>query len=187
MPNVVLCPACSRQLRVPDDLLAKVVRCPACRQTFTATAPASEALPAQPELSPPRPGPLSLDEGESDLLHGSRRPPVNDDETARAEEEYESEIRSRAGRRRAYLQPHRGTLILVLGILSIVVCGCGFLGVVAWAMASKDLGEMRTGRMDREGEATTQAGKICGIIGIAREAFVCSMCCLGFGISALNG
>jgi hypothetical protein len=60
------------------------------------------------------------------------------------------------------MKPHRGTLILVLGILGLVVCGP--LGIVAWVMGSGDLKEMDAGTMDPAGRGTTQAGKICGII-----------------------
>ncbi|MHC4159933.1 MAG: DUF4190 domain-containing protein [Planctomycetota bacterium] len=65
------------------------------------------------------------------------------------------------------LSPHRGTLILVFGILSIVCCL--IFGIVAWVMANKDLSEMAAGRMDPSGEGMTKAGKICGIIGIALQ------------------
>ena len=61
------------------------------------------------------------------------------------------------------MKPHRGTLILVLGILSLVVCAP--LGIAAWVMGANDLKEMDAGTMDPSGRGTTQAGKICGIIG----------------------
>ena len=60
------------------------------------------------------------------------------------------------------MKPHRGTLILVLGILGIVICGP--LGVVAWILGNSDLKEIDAGAMDPEGRSLTQAGKICGII-----------------------
>ena len=60
------------------------------------------------------------------------------------------------------MKPHRGTLILVLGILGLVICGP--LGIVAWVMGSGDLKEIDAGTMDASGRGTTQAGKICGII-----------------------
>ncbi|MHC4694905.1 MAG: CCC motif membrane protein [Planctomycetota bacterium] len=66
------------------------------------------------------------------------------------------------------LAPHRGTLILVFGILSIVCCL--IFGIVAWVMASKDLKEMAAGRMDPSGQGITKAGMICGIIGIVWQA-----------------
>jgi hypothetical protein len=61
------------------------------------------------------------------------------------------------------MKPHRGTLILVFGILSLLVCAP--LGIAAWVMGSGDLKEMDTGTMDPAGRSSTQAGKICGIIG----------------------
>jgi len=60
------------------------------------------------------------------------------------------------------MKPHRGTLILVLGILGLVVCGP--LGIAAWVMGSGDLKEIDAGTMDPAGRGTTQAGKICGMI-----------------------
>jgi hypothetical protein len=60
------------------------------------------------------------------------------------------------------MKPHRGTLILILGILGLVVCGP--LGIAAWVMGSSDLKEIDAGTMDPAGRGTTNAGKICGII-----------------------
>lgn len=62
------------------------------------------------------------------------------------------------------LQPHRGVLILVLGILGIVCCL--ITGIVAWVMGNSDLKAMAEGRMDPAGEGLTKAGKICGMIGV---------------------
>ena len=64
---------------------------------------------------------------------------------------------------RGYMEPHRGTTVLVLGILSILVCN--LLGPFAWAMGSADLKKMRAGQMDPTGKGETQAGYICGIVG----------------------
>lgn len=61
-------------------------------------------------------------------------------------------------------RPHRGVLILVLGILGLVCCF--ILGIIAWVMGNTDLQEMRAGRMDPSGEGLTQAGRICGIISV---------------------
>jgi len=61
------------------------------------------------------------------------------------------------------MRPHRGTMILVLGILGIVLCF--ICGIIAWVMGTADLREMQAGRMDRTGEGLTKAGKICGMIG----------------------
>jgi len=67
-------------------------------------------------------------------------------------------------------RPHRGTLILVLGILGLVICmPCG---IAAWVMGNSDLAAMGRGEMDRSGEGTTKAGKICGMISVFLTAFL---------------
>jgi hypothetical protein len=70
------------------------------------------------------------------------------------------------------LAPHRGTLILVLGIFSWVT-GCFVLGVIAWAMGNRDLLEMEEGRMDPAGQGTTSAGRITGMVQVI-------LSCVGF-------
>ncbi len=64
----------------------------------------------------------------------------------------------------SYMRPHRGAIVLVLGILGIVVCF--ITGIIAWVMGNKDLSAMRAGTMDPTGEGLTQAGRICGIISV---------------------
>jgi hypothetical protein len=60
------------------------------------------------------------------------------------------------------MKPHRGTLILVLGILGLVICGP--LGIAAWIMGNGDLKEIDAGAMDSSGRGLTNAGRICGMI-----------------------
>ncbi|MBM3831424.1 MAG: DUF4190 domain-containing protein [Verrucomicrobia bacterium] len=60
------------------------------------------------------------------------------------------------------MRPHRGTLILVLGILGLFVCAP--LGIAAWIMGNGDLKQMDGGIMDPSGRSSTNAGRICGII-----------------------
>lgn len=62
-----------------------------------------------------------------------------------------------------YVVPHRGGLILVLGLVGFVI-GCPIFSLMAWVMGSHDLREMRAGRMDRSGEGLTQVGQILGMI-----------------------
>ena len=63
----------------------------------------------------------------------------------------------------AYQLAHRGVLILVLGILGFVMCGC-FTALPAWIMGYGDLQKMRAGQMDKEGYGMTMAGMVLGII-----------------------
>ena len=51
------------------------------------------------------------------------------------------------------LKPHRGVLILVLGILGIVCCF--ICGIIAWVMGNGDLREMAAGTMDPSGQGLT--------------------------------
>ena len=60
------------------------------------------------------------------------------------------------------LQPHRGVLILVFGILGLLVCV--IFGIAAWVMGNTDLRAMQAGIMDPSGEGLTKAGKILGMI-----------------------
>lgn len=60
------------------------------------------------------------------------------------------------------MKPHRGALILVFGILSLVFCQ--FFGIAAWVMANNNSREMAIGRMDPSGRDLTNAGRICGLI-----------------------
>jgi hypothetical protein len=61
------------------------------------------------------------------------------------------------------MKPQRGGVILALGIIGIVLCF--ITAIIAWVMGSGDLKQIDAGMMDPAGRGTTQAGKICGIIG----------------------
>ncbi|MAI67055.1 MAG: hypothetical protein CMJ26_04170 [Phycisphaerae bacterium] len=62
------------------------------------------------------------------------------------------------------MQPHRGTMILVFGILGLITCFP--LGIAAWVMGNGDLKKMDAGVMDPDGRGSTQAGKIIGMISV---------------------
>jgi len=86
------------------------------------------------------------------------------------------------------LAPHRGTLILVLGILGIVCCF--ICGIFAWVMGNTDLRQMDEGRMDPSGRGLTQGGKICGIVSVALQILGLIiwliMMSVGIGTSIMN-
>jgi hypothetical protein len=74
-------------------------------------------------------------------------------------------------------EPHRGGMILALGIISIVLittCVLSIIGlpmgIAAWTMAQGDLRKMRAGRMDPDGMRTTESGRTCAIIGTVLNA-----------------
>lgn len=87
------------------------------------------------------------------------------------------------GPRRRDSEPHRGVLVLVLGIISLVCtvpfCCYGLfslagipLGITAWALGHRDIGRIKRNEMDEEGLGTTQAGWVCGIVGTILNTLV---------------
>lgn len=73
---------------------------------------------------------------------------------------------------RDHYEPHRGVLILVLGILSLVFAGI-ILGPIAWILGNSDLKKIRAGIMDPEGEQMTNIGRILGMVGTILNIVVC--------------
>jgi hypothetical protein len=62
------------------------------------------------------------------------------------------------------MKPHRGTTVLILGILSLVCYGI-ILGPIAFFMGTSDIKAMHEGRMDPSGEGITNAGRFIGLAG----------------------
>jgi hypothetical protein len=109
----------------------------------------------------------------------------------RYDDDYDDDDDYDFGRRRRWREPHRGTLILVLGIVGLaggliaclpVLC-CPF----AWFMGSNDLAKMRAGTMDYSGYGTTQAGYVLGIIGTLLFLAAIAFFCIVFGIVGAKG
>lgn len=149
MAEIVGCPKCGRKLAIPEEFAGRDVQCPSCSNQFRATAPPPMAQPVGPyEHSGNR---------ESDARW--------DDETGAAQRRYADGQRPIDIARRDY-QPNRASAVLILGILSLVICG-PILGPIAWVMGSTDLRQMREGRMDPSGEGLTRAGMVCGIVATA--------------------
>jgi hypothetical protein len=122
MPSeLIRCPSCARDLRLPDHLLGRRVKCPTCQATFTAAAPAPTTPPArEPEPEPYRAEPAPA----------RRRPRFEYDEDDDWEDEDDRpRRRRRSGRRRgreAVMPP--AIALLVAGVLGILVA-IGHLGV----------------------------------------------------------
>jgi predicted Zn finger-like uncharacterized protein len=196
------CPSCSRKVRVPDELLGKMVKCPTCGHTFEATPPppgvpdatdtsAVTGVAASPQgnapdtlsqVKTPAKAPASAAYllpcpacGMTIAAEAKRCPHCN----AAIEDDDEGQVweaeSAPSGRRDA--EPHRGNTILVMGILSIVIPWIGLiLGILAMVMGRRDMVKMRAAMMDREGQSVTQAGWICGIIGTCLQTLSCIGC-----------
>jgi hypothetical protein len=161
MPSTVTCATCQRELRVPDEYLGKRVKCPACGAVFTPTADGHSPEASRTTTSDP----------------GTAATPSTTAKTGTESEfffEDDDIPPDKRRRRRMDLNPHRGTLIIVLGALSVVACGP--FGPVAWIMGNADLKEIRAGRMDPDGESLTNTGKVLGIIGTILFVLGCVGC-----------
>ena len=159
MPIEFQCSGCGNTLRVPDEHAGRQAKCPVCERI------SEVPLVSRPGDVPrgddfdlgggdlPRSGDVSL--GADDVpVGGGGIPPLASDNPYESSQTYSSSL----------LQPHRGGLILTLGILSVLCCN--LLGIAAWIMGNEDLNKMERGQMDPSGRGLTQAGKVLGIIAI---------------------
>jgi LSD1 subclass zinc finger protein len=129
-----------------------------------------EPAPA-PSSEPRRPQPGD----EADLIRCPEcrvRLPAGSTRCLRCGERLDGDSRPR--RPRPPAEPHRGGVVLTLGILSIVFSFAApiglALGIPAWVMGQGDLAKMRRREMDREGEGLTNGGWICGMLGVILSA-----------------
>lgn len=65
--------------------------------------------------------------------------------------------------KRIHMEPHRGTVILVIGIVGLAAFG--ICCPIAWILGKSDLDKMDAGKMDPDGRSSTYAGYLCGKIG----------------------
>ncbi len=164
MAEIILCSNCQRKLQVPDQYLGQTVQCPECGQMFVASATTVSATPVAPASTPPpgdagrRSKPRGYEDEEDDYPKRPRR---------RFEEDEDDDF-DRSPRIRHDYAPHRGGLIIALGLVSLVggwlFCLPIVVGPFAWIMGSTDLRAMRAGAMDPAGESMTRTGQVCGII-----------------------
>jgi phage FluMu protein Com len=208
MPLTVHCSHCRRLLAVRDEDVGKFVRCPSCRQAFAAHIKAETTLPPSPvpdfELSRKDP---PLRPKEQPQASDARNPAIPrivasaESEGGTYAVQLDAEALASPGRRRDHEQrgrrrrardsfedepasdvrPHRGVLILFLGILSLVLAciplAGWILGGIAMSMAANDEKLMDARAMDRSGWVMTRSGQICGIFGVfaATISFIFNM------------
>ncbi len=82
------------------------------------------------------------------------------------------------------VKPHRGTMLLIFGILGIICCF--IFAILAWVMGSGDLKAMAAGEMDRSGEGMTNAAKILGIVGCVLAVLSLVWVVVGGGLAVLS-
>lgn len=174
MAEIVACPKCKRQLQIPENYFGQLVQCPDCQHQFEAQ-PQTSAVQSTP---PPAPPPKS-----------ESRPAA---ERAGYEDDRDDELDDvRISRERLRLEPHRGAIVLILGILAICCIGMPVTGIIAWILGHMDLKKMDAGQMDPEGRGQTQTGKVLGMISVILMALLVAGYCLVFafsiGAGVMNG
>jgi hypothetical protein len=151
---------------VPPDEEAPRPPQPGTPYSLTASAPAP-AVPAAGVSTGVRPCPVCAAELAANAVHCRFC-----GEDLAEEDDRPWEPQRRRGVRRD-CEPHRGTLILVFGVLSLVLGLLGLpFGIAAWVMGHQDLKKISARTMDPEGRGLTLAGKICGMVGTLLQCFM---------------
>ncbi|HEV3261733.1 MAG TPA: hypothetical protein VG013_33090 [Gemmataceae bacterium] len=196
MTEVINCPSCNRRLRLADDLVGRQVQCPGCAATFAAGESGADDRP-RGRIGGARRGSEARTDRDYCTECGEPAPVgavacpncgefLEDDDDEEDERPWDRE-----GAIRRDCEPHRGTLVMVLGIISVAVSPltvCGLfsipfaitalsLGVSSWVMGRGDLRKMNQRSMDPQGRGQTQAGMVCGIVATS----VACLSVLGWG------
>jgi hypothetical protein len=201
MPIVFNCPTCREQLTLSDAAAGRRGKCPHCKGEIVVPAAGSAAAPPAP---PPLPGPAPAGHAAAassapalEIPAAAAAPAASPVMVAAASAPpppfapplqpggwADVDVAAPRGHFRAgHGQPHRGVMVMVLGIISIVVgvlsyfvfC-CPFVGlpvgliglglsIGSAVMGGMDLKKINAGAMDAEGKPMTLAGFICGIVG----------------------
>ena len=160
MPISVACAGCEKKLKVPDTAAGKKIRCPACKaviavpepeplvevdddlvepdeETAVTEAPPPAAIKKKPawdkKEAPPAKRKKRRDDDEEEGYDTEEEEDDEDDrprkkkKKKRFDDDYNHDYR---GSRRVSQQPHRGVLILLMGIASIF-CAC-ICPLIAW-------------------------------------------------------
>ncbi len=185
MPEIVRCPQCERQLRVPEDLLGKKVKCPTCGETFTAGAEAPEkpAPPAREEE--PRPRSRTSVQRDEDYEREKRPsrasrplslPGERDDEDD--EETDDDEDRPRRRRRRGRRKAAAAEMVNAPGILLMVSGGIHILVGILMVL-NHLLGFTTLGRGAMNADPAFAAGQTAGtIMGLVWDVVILIMAVL---------
>jgi len=162
MSLTLTCSSCHRELRVPVELVGRLVKCPACGLTF-ATGSATDAPNAKVGIQ---------DVGRSSL------PDLDSEEYFEDAHEGEFELSPRQKARfyRAALDEIRGPAIALM-IVGIINCILGILriGLSVWIMAMHELEQRNRPEFDSMQPMMIFAGVsgiIIAILGIVAGAFV---------------
>jgi predicted Zn finger-like uncharacterized protein len=122
MANTIHCPSCNRELRVPDELLGKKVKCPACSTTFTASV-------AGPQEAPPAPMPEPGQEEVPAHPRPTRRPAADEYEEEPPEEDFDRPRRFSRAQERAKGRIMAPAICLLVAAILGVLAGLLQIGI----------------------------------------------------------
>ena len=168
------CQNCSTTLRVDRQYLGRQARCPNCK-TVNLVADQQDSADALRSFGgqevPDQQVQAAKTDSESVALENLEESPrtsanLNASASETGSEGFRPNPYTSPSSRSAgwHGSPHRGGMILTLGILAAT---CNFLlipGIMAWVMGSSDLKKMEAGYMDPEGKGITTAGMVLGIV-----------------------
>lgn len=160
--EIAACPKCASRLSVLPGDVGLDVECPNCKTVYRATRTGGV-----PVLERSKSSSLVVkqkrDDDDEDERPSRRKKSRRDEDDEDEDEDDERPSRRRRRNRRSgrRYEEHRGTLILVFGILGFFV---GIFGILAWILGASDLRAMDSGRMDPEGRSNTQTGVLLGKI-----------------------
>lgn len=165
MPIEFPCSECHSTLRVPEQHVGKRARCPKCR-TLNMVQSDSGPLPQTGNTGGNAPlyqQPAEADTGQPPL--GSPFAPPMPDAGSPFAYAPGSVLPPGGYILKQYSEPDRGTLILILGIMSLFFNFFWVPGILAWTFGRADLRKISEGTMDPAARGITQVGMVLGIIG----------------------
>ena len=188
------CQGCQKTLRVPDEFAGRKAKCPSCQTVLQVPAEVEtvEPLEVKPPAESPA-APVGQRTPASSFSYG-RPGGIPNTSPLAANNPYASP-RQQA---RPSGKPHRGGLVLGLGIASLlcsllVLCSCLFL-VPAIATLSPslvlglmDLRAMKEGRMDNQGRGMTLIGTILAAVSAGIIVLIVLLVVLAIVFAIANG
>ena len=159
------CQSCQKTLRVPDEFAGRKAKCPNCQMILQVPdgSETVEPLEEQPPIASPP------DDFADSSSSSSPQPSYGRSSAPNLSPFASSNPYGRPPSQPPYRNqysgglPHRGGLILGLGIGSIVTCNmCFILGTLSLVLGLIDLKAMKAGQMDSRGYGLTLTGTIMG-------------------------
>src|ERR1043166_6998275 len=120
MAEILACPACGRKLQVPESFYGQTVRSPQRAHQFVADPHAQNVQANAPAPVPTSTAPRPPSHDRDDKDDRDDRDEYDDAPRRRRDHDDDDDIRDDIGMRRRGV-PHRGGMILALGIISLVI------------------------------------------------------------------